>query len=129
MEFLNNLIGEGGAQHFLSLMFFALIGANVNLYLDVKKRDKFALSTPMKWDFWFMVLDNIPRALGSLLLMFAGVRFMVFIVPENLFKALPVGAEFFVAFLIGLYLDKVAVVLKKNNILLNVDRTKINKEK
>lgn len=128
MEFLQNLIGAGSAQHFLSLMFFALIGATANLWHNVKKRDVYSDSTPMDFNFWFMLQDNFKRMVATLILIYLFVRFMPLLIPSGVYETIAGDVEFVLAALIGFGFDKLSEFLKDKLKFLSVNRDAINKE-
>lgn len=128
MEFITNLIGAGGAQHLFTLMFFALVGANINLLDNLSKRDKYSPSTPMDFSLKFLVLDNWKRMVSSLLLIYLFVRFMPLLIPSNIYEVIDGDIEFVLAILIGYSFDKLSQLLKDKAKILSVNRDAINDE-
>lgn len=122
MEFITNLIGAGGAQHFFSMMFFALIGANINLLTNVNNRNKNSTKTPVEFSFKFLLRDNWKRMVSSLLLIYLFVRFLRLLLPSKLFETMPDEFEFVVAIIIGYSFDKLSELLKDKAKILSVKR-------
>ncbi|OJV30441.1 MAG: hypothetical protein BGO32_08590 [Bacteroidetes bacterium 37-13] len=128
MEFLKDIIGADGVQHFFSLMLFALIGATINLLNNVSKRDKASTATPVKFSFWFMVADNWKRCVSSLLLVYLFVRFMPLLLPSQFYDAINGDIEFLLAIIIGFSFDKLSEFLKDKAKILSVNREEITGE-
>ena len=122
MEFITNLIGAGGAQHFFSMMFFASIGANINLLTNVNNRNKNSTKTPVEFSFKFLLRDNWKRMVSSLLLIYLFVRFLRLLLPSKLFETMPDEFEFVVAIIIGYSFDKLSELLKDKAKILSVKR-------
>lgn len=125
MEFLRDIIGVGGVQHFFSLMLFALIGATINLLNNVSKRDKASTATPVKFSFWFLIADNWKRCVSSFLLVYLFVRFMPLLLPSQFYDAINGDIEFLVAIIIGFSFDKLSEFLKDKAKILSVNRENI----
>lgn len=122
MEIINNIIGANGAQHFFTLMFFALLGATVNLLSNVSKRDKLSPATPVDFSLVFLVRDNCKRCASSLLLIYIFVRFMPLLLPAQVYDAIGGDMELVLAILIGFSFDKLSEFLKDKAKILSVNR-------
>jgi hypothetical protein len=125
MEFITNLIGAGGAQHFFTMMFFALFGATINLLINLSNRDKYSAATPLDFSTKFLLLDNWKRMLSSLMLIYLFVRFMPLLLPSNVYEAIDGDVEFLLAGLIGFSFDKLSEWLKDKTKILSVNREAI----
>lgn len=125
MEILHNIIGLGGLQHFFTLLFFAMLGATVNLLNNVQKRDKHSRNTPYRFSLQFLVLDNWKRCVSSLLLIYLFLRFMPLLLPAQVYDAISGDMEFVLAILIGFSFDKLSEFLKDKAKILSVNRQKI----
>ena len=122
MELLHNIIGSSGLAHFVSLMFFALLGATVNLLSNVSKRDKLSPATPVDFSLVFLIRDNWKRCVSSLLLIYLFVRFMPLLLPAQVYDAIDGDVEFLLAILIGFSFDKLSEFLKDKAKILSVNR-------
>jgi hypothetical protein len=128
MQFITNIIGAGGAQHFITMMIFALVGATINLLTNVSKRDKLSASTPMDFSLKFMLLDNWKRMVSSLLLIYLFIRFMPLLIPSGVYETIDGDVEFIIAIAIGYSFDKLSELLKDKAKFLSVNREAINDE-
>lgn len=123
-ELIGYLIGKSSPAMFLAMMLFALIGAIIMWTIDVRKRDKMSESTPVKFSLKFWFMDNYPRIIGGLLLVYISIRFMFQLIPAEWLAAFPDEAELIISVAIGLSHDKLGdFILRKLGI------TEQNREK
>jgi len=124
-EFLSYFVGNMTYAHFSALIVFALIGATIKLGLHIGARDVQSPATPVKFNFRFMVLDNLPRIISSGLLVYLFLRFPAQLVPDHIYKAIPPEAEMLLAAIIGFCFDLLSQWLKDKVGILQPDRSKI----
>lgn len=89
-EIASGLLGDYKLSFYITYFLFVIIGVIVSLYLGSLKRDKFSESTPEKFNFKFLIQDNLLRVFGSISLIFLLIRLGVEInlVPEYYTAAL-----------------------------------------
>ena len=124
-EFVSYFVGNMSYAHFLALITFAIIGATIKLTLHVRGRDVQSPATPVKFNFRFMFLDNLPRIISSGLLVYLFIRFPAQLIPDNIYKAIPPEAEMLLSALIGFCFDYLSQRLKDKVGILQPDRRKI----
>lgn len=124
-EFAESLFGVQGMGYFLTLFFWALIGATINLTMGVNKRDALSESTPVAFSIKFLLLDNWKRMLNSFLVIWVMLRFYPEILPKEVYDAIPETAELLFAVLIGFSFDKLSEIIKEKANILSVNREKI----
>ncbi|MES2004349.1 MAG: hypothetical protein V4450_07495 [Bacteroidota bacterium] len=115
---LQKLIGSNDLSSFAAAFFFALIGVALSLLLQTTKRDINASGTPFHFSWSFFLADNIKRIAAGLILIYIAIRFY----PELFGK--PINE--YLAFVVGVGLDKVAELIKNASGILQVNRDKIN---
>lgn len=115
---LQKIIGSNDLSSFAAAIFFALIGVFLSLLLQTTSRDINAKSTPFHFSWSFFLADNVKRIIAGLVMIFIAIRFY----PEMFGKPI----DEYLAFLIGMGLDKVAEILKNASGILQVNRNKIN---
>ena len=77
-EFLTHLLGSQSIAWWAAALIWTFIGAIVSLYLYVEKnRDKNSPNTPYKYNFWFMLRDNLQRLTVGLFVALLALRFSV----------------------------------------------------
>jgi hypothetical protein len=103
------LFGGISPQHFLVMLFFALLGVMISLLVHSTNRDPKAIRTPFRFKLLFLIDDNIQRILLNLLLIVVAIRFSKEILG---FEIKP-----FIALLIGVSFDKLAELLRNTNLL------------
>lgn len=105
-EILKNLLGDATPGHWIAAIIFASFGIAISLLISSRKRDKHSPETPFRFDFLFLITDNINRILLSMLLVFVTLRF-----SQELF-----GANFTMYFAlgVGLGLDRLSANLQAN---------------
>lgn len=83
-EVLNGLLGDYKLSFYITYFLFVIIGIIISLWLGSLKRDKLSVATPEKFNFRFLIQDNLLRVLGSISLIFLIIRLGVEInwVPE-----------------------------------------------
>lgn len=105
--------------HFLAYGSLMVAGAMIYFILDVKQSMEKDDFTPRKFDFWFMVKDNVFRFIGVALVISAATIFF------ESFYGVPINAK--LAFTSGLSIDAlIGTVLKQRKLLLRMDRRREN---
>jgi hypothetical protein len=108
-EIMSYLVGDLGIAKFTAAFIFATIGVMLSLLWSTTKRDPLSDKSPTNFSWNFFWNDNTKRLLKSILstilTVFVSIRFM---------KDL-LGVEFSMvgAFLIGLFLDRIVLLIKK----------------
>lgn len=108
-EIISYLIGDLGVAKFVAAFIFAIIGVILSLLWSTTQRDPASYKSPVHFSWNFFWSDNTKRILRSIfstiLTVFVSIRFV---------KDL-LGIEFSMAtcFLIGLFLDRIVVLIKK----------------
>lgn len=105
-EVANNLLGGMSLAYFFSTIIFILIGAFLNICLDVYNRDKNSDNTPVTFDIGFFWKDNWFRIALNLVIAFVAVRFF-----SDFFPGMQIGM--FWAFVLGLLFDWMIVVIRE----------------
>lgn len=72
---LANILGEADVAHWISAIFFALVGIVVSLLISSSKRDARSPGTPYKFSWRYLIFDNGKRIALSILLVFITLRF------------------------------------------------------
>lgn len=92
-KFINLLLGTNDIPTYMAALVFALVGAFLMQMRKSKKRNKNNAKTPAKFNFWFMVQDNLKEIITGLLLILLALRFSVEYAGTTLtmFYALGVG--------------------------------------
>jgi hypothetical protein len=105
-ELSSHLLGSMSLAYLLASMIFLLIGALLNIGLDVVNRDAKSPNTPKEFSWSFFVRDNIQRFLFNILAAFCTVRFF-----NDIFPGLTFGMSW--AWIIGLIFDWVWVAIRE----------------
>jgi hypothetical protein len=105
-EFLSYISGNMTPAYLLASMVFLLIGALLNIGLDVMQRDEDSPNTPMLFSWTFFFRDNQLRFLFNVLAAYSIVRFF-----SEIFPGLRFGLSW--AWIIGLVFDWVWVALRE----------------
>lgn len=111
-NFYNVLTGKTEPDVFMGFCFFAILGIALSLLWHTTERDVNSSRTPSKFNWIFMLQDNVKRILASVITVYACLRFT----PE----ILSVQLNDFWAFAIGLGFDKLAEFIKNKTSLLDV---------
>lgn len=74
-EFLLRFLGKLTPLDYLTYFFFIALGVTASIRLLATDRNKMSSCTPYSFSFKFFILDNIPRALGSIVVVFLIIRF------------------------------------------------------
>lgn len=104
LTFFERFIGTSDISSFVILFLFALIGAFISLRFQAHKRNKKSNSTPERFSWKFMLIDNINRIAVTFLLIFLGLRFSTMLLGQDMTE--------WGAVLLGLGLDKISELLK-----------------
>ena len=121
-EALEIITGGKSTGYYLAGFFFCCVGILLSWYLASRKRDPQSPSTPYRFDWWFLIWDNMKKATVTLLLQF--LMFRMFDL-SNVFAMIGVG------FFLSMGLDKVIEYLMEKTNLLNFlerDREKFKKD-
>lgn len=95
-----NLLGDHPVDFYITFFACVLIGTIISLGWSISKRDKYSESTPRKFNLWFFLLDNTPRFLANMALIFVIIRF-----GSEVFGVIP---NYWGAVLLGLSSDRLA---------------------
>lgn len=117
---LQKLIGSYDLTSFLACLFFAYIGVALSLLWHTTERNPNSQSTPIAFSWKFFLSDNVKRIVSGVLTIYAAIRFC----PD----VFGIAVNEYVAFGIGLGIDKIAEFIKSKTNLLDVNRAKINVE-
>lgn len=101
--YLSELLGSRSVAVWLASFTFILIGVIVSLRISARDRNKLSPNTPEKFNWWFLIRDNISRTIGSIFVAFSLVRF-----GEELAG---ITMNYFGCFLLGLCFDQVYKLL------------------
>ena len=122
-EFLSHFLGSMTPAYLLASMIFLLIGAVLNIGLDVMQRDENSTNTPKLFSWSFFIRDNRLRFYFNVLAAYSIVRFF-----SDIFPGLKFGLSW--AWIIGLTFDWVWVALRELKYLANEKlKTALNKWK
>ena len=69
-QFWSNMLGDYTLTDFVTFVVWFLIGATVFFAADVRQSIKKDKGTPRKFNWWFMLKDNVLRFVGVLLMIF-----------------------------------------------------------
>ena len=105
-ELVSHLTGNMSAAYLLATMIFILIGALLNIGLDVMNRDEKSTNTPVTFSWTFFALDNLPRFAFNIMAAYSVVRFFSDIFPGLTFRLSW-------AWIIGLAFDWIWVALRE----------------
>ena len=111
-EFLSHFLGNMTPAYLLASMVFLLIGAMLNIGLDVMQRDEKSTNTPKLFSWSFFMRDNRLRFFFNVLAAYSIVRFF-----SDIFPGLKFGLSW--AWIIGLTFDWVWVALRELKYLAN----------
>ena len=105
-DFLNIILVGLTLGAFLGYLFFAFIGAALQLTNEVRNRSKESKRTPVEFSWKFFRVDNVKRFVGTIILIYVSIVFY-----EKL-----TGTELsaWSAFLTGYGMDGASGFLKKN---------------
>lgn len=76
-KFLDLLLGTNDIPTYCASLVFAVLGVVIVLLLKAQKRDKTSRSTPYKFNFWFLIIDNLREVVLGFLLLLLALRFSV----------------------------------------------------
>lgn len=117
------ILGPASLAYYMGAEFFALLALILSLYSHSTTRDVNAPSTPVKFSWAFLIMDNFKRIVLGQIALFLIFRFTTELMgrPLNMFIAVGVG------FLLSYGLDKVIQALKDKAgvTFLQQDRTAI----
>jgi hypothetical protein len=105
-ELVSHLTGNMSAAYLSATMIFILIGALLNIGLDVMNRDEKSTNTPVTFSWTFFALDNLPRFAFNIMAAYSVVRFF-----SDIFPGLTFGLSW--AWVIGLVFDWIWVALRE----------------
>jgi hypothetical protein len=116
-DLINSITGGISTGMFFSYLFFVLIGAAINIYMDIDTRDVESKNTPKKFSWKFNFLDNRKRYFATLLLIYVGIRFFEQMNGSPLTE--------YTALLMGFSFDRISQFGKKTSNILKEDRKKL----
>jgi hypothetical protein len=111
-EFISYLLGTMTPAYFLASLIFLLIGAALNIGIDVFNRDENSANTPKKFSWAFFYHDNRLRFIFNILAAYSFVRFF-----SDIFPGLTFGLSW--AWILGLVFDWVWVAIRELKYLAN----------
>jgi hypothetical protein len=120
-EIIKTLLGQNTAAQFVGLYLMAIIGLAVSLLLHTTVRDPNSTNTPVAFSWSFFFRDNLKRIVLNVMVLFIAIRFY-----PDLFGA-PINE--FLAFGVGLGLDKIIELIKSKSGVLDADRSKLLNQK
>jgi len=110
ISFLNELssyfLGSMTLAYLLASMIFLLIGALLNIGMDVFNRDEKSTYTPVAFSWSFFFRDNMVRFMFNILAAYSIVRFF-----SDIFPGLKFGLSW--AWMIGLVFDWLWVAMRE----------------
>ena len=122
-ELLSHFLGNMSPAYLLATMVFLLIGAILNIALDVFQRDEASPNTPVAFSWAFFLRDNRMRFFFNVLAAYSFVRFF-----SDIFPGLRFGLSW--AWILGLVFDWIWVALRELKYLANEKlKTVLNKWK
>ncbi|CAL1518211.1 hypothetical protein [Chitinophaga sp. MM2321] len=104
-EILNELLGGIAVIPFVVAVFYAFVGATLNLLLRANKRDVHSTESPKQFSYRYLIRDNWKRMLTSCLLIFVCIRFSQEVLGQQL--------TMYFSFVIGLSVDRLSGMIKK----------------
>ena len=104
-QIINELLGGIELIPFMVAVFYACIGATLNLLIHANTRDVGSSRTPDNFSYKFLIRDNWKRIAISVILIFISIRFSQEILGQQLTT--------YLAFLIGFSVDRLAGLIKK----------------
>ncbi|MBC9913194.1 hypothetical protein [Chitinophaga varians] len=104
-ELIQQLLGGIELIPFTVAVFYAFVGAILNLLLHANKRDVNAPGSPANFSWKFLIRDNCSRILTGALLILICVRFSQELLGQQL--------TMYLAFVIGFSIDRLAGLIKK----------------
>lgn len=116
-DFLMSIFGTYTAGQWIAYMYFALMGALIYSWREVKDRDVQGTKTPVKFSFRFLIRDNIKRYILTLLLIYIQFRFFKEMTGYELTE--------YTALLIGFSSDGLSGISKNTTKYLQADREKL----
>lgn len=104
-EILNEVLGNKNIAQYVAAFFFIFLGVLVSIRASATSRSVESDATPAKFSYKFLTLDNFSRAVSSIAISFAFIRF-----GEDI-----TGREFtyFGVFLLGIGFDQAVAYLNK----------------
>lgn len=108
-DFFNVLIGPGGPGYFFGYIVIAFICAGAIILYDISTRDAGSSRTPLKFNLWFWVADNLARVMANLLLIPIAIRLCYEYVSPTWMLFLAAG--------IGFGIDGLGMVAKRFGLL------------
>jgi ABC-type Mn2+/Zn2+ transport system permease subunit len=72
---LTRLLGNLTTADYLIYFIFIALGVTASIRLQARNRNKMSECTPYHFSFKFFILDNLPRAVGSIIVVFLIIRF------------------------------------------------------
>jgi hypothetical protein len=123
VEFKTLVLGKASLAYYMGAEFFALLALVLSLYSHSTNRNVNAPTTPVKFSWAFLIMDNIKRIILGQIALFLIFRFTTELMgrPLNMFLAVGIG------FVLSYGLDKIIQALKDKAgvTFLQQDRTAI----
>ena len=120
-EFKQLILGQVSLAYYAAAEFFALLALVLSLWLHSQNRNVTAPSTPLKFSWGFLIMDNIKRIVVGQIALFLIFRFASELLGRQLNMFVATGIGFGLSF----GLDKFIQFLKDKTTMFDVDRSKI----
>lgn len=120
-EFKQLILGNVSIAYYAAAEFFALLALILSLWLHSQHRDVIAPTTPIKFSWAFLIMDNVKRILVGQIALFLIFRFASEILGRQLNMYMAVG----IGFVLSFGLDKFIQYLKEKTSFFDIDRSKI----
>mgnify|MGYP001009136545 CR=1 FL=1 len=104
-DFLNELLGGIAVVPFVVAVFYAFVGATLNLLIHSNKRDIDSPNSPKNYSYQFLFRDNWKRIAIGIILILIVIRFSQEMIGQQL--------TMYLAFIIGFSVDRLAGLIKK----------------
>jgi hypothetical protein len=105
-EFFSYFLGNMTPAYLLASMVFILIGAMLNIGLDIFNRDESSINTPVTFSWTFFIRQNWWRCFLNVLAAYCAVRFFA-----SIFPGLKMSMSW--AWIIGLAFDWIWVAFRE----------------
>ena len=115
-DFIYSITGGITLWRFVSYIFFAGVGALLNVLMDVDQRDVQSEATPKRFSYKFFLADNYKRIFATIILIYVVIRF------STELNGQPISE--FMALMLGLNIDRLTGWAKKKFEVLKVERDK-----
>lgn len=108
-EIKNHLLGGMAFETFAALFIIAMLGVLFSLLIHTTNRDVYSQNSPVRFSFIYMLKDNFSRIFLNIFACVVLIRFCKELTGKDL--------NDWVAFMLGMTLDKIMELLKNLNFL------------